>query len=116
MQREDRPNAEYGTATRLGTAALISMGLLLAGYGGNDDRASLPVDVISTSQAVSSTVAGPNTSCTLVTNDLHDYYVCSTARTWQAARDRCRNVAGFDLVRIDNAAENTFVKGKVTQS
>jgi hypothetical protein len=56
----------------------------------------------------------PDTSCVKSTNGTHEYYVCPTARTWTDARNRCISQARGDLVQITDAAEDTFVKGKIT--
>lgn len=41
-------------------------------------------------------------------DDAHAYLFCTTATNWPNARAACTN-AGFQLVEIDSAAENTFV-------
>src|SRR5690606_28082267 len=47
--------------------------------------------------------------CTIHRYENHDYLVCSGQVSWSNARQRCREY-GFDLVVIQNAAENAFVR------
>ncbi|MBL8618246.1 MAG: hypothetical protein JNM72_21715 [Deltaproteobacteria bacterium] len=42
---------------------------------------------------------------------LHVYQLCSDPLSWTAARDACR-ASGYELVTINDAAENTFVDGQ----
>jgi hypothetical protein len=51
----------------------------------------------------------PDPNCVKVVSGTHEYYFCPTARTWQAARDRCRAKTRGDLVNIGSSAENAFV-------
>ena len=55
----------------------------------------------------------PDTGCTRSTFGGNEYFLCPTARTWTEARARCRMQTFGDLVRIDNAAENTHVSGVI---
>jgi hypothetical protein len=50
--------------------------------------------------------------CSAVRYGDHDYLFCGEALTWNTARGRCRDW-GFGLVRIDDAAENAFVQGRL---
>ena len=50
----------------------------------------------------------PEGSCSSSTHNGHTYWYCTDDQTWAAADTVCR-VAGMDLVRIDDATENTFV-------
>jgi hypothetical protein len=52
----------------------------------------------------------PDVRCKRASRDGHDYYVCPTARTWQAARSLCRSQAGGDLADIGSAAEASFIQ------
>jgi hypothetical protein len=60
--------------------------------------------------------ARPDPSCApiLLRHAGHRYYVCPSARAWQAARDACRANPRFDLIRIDDAAEQRFLETSVT--
>jgi hypothetical protein len=58
----------------------------------------------------------PDTSCVKSTSGTHEYYVCPTARTWTDARSRCQLQTRGDLVQIQDANEDTFVKGKIGAS
>jgi hypothetical protein len=42
---------------------------------------------------------------------LHVYQLCSDPLSWTAARDACR-ASGYELVTINDSAENTFVDGQ----
>ena len=42
------------------------------------------------------------------------YYRCDTAATWQNAFANCQT-AGAQLVKIDDSAENTWLRSQVTQ-
>jgi hypothetical protein len=44
----------------------------------------------------------------------HYYYVCPSALSWADAREACRSKPRFDLVRIDDAAEQSFLETSVT--
>jgi hypothetical protein len=55
----------------------------------------------------------PDTACVKSTSGTHEYYVCPTARQWSDARSRCQLQARGDLVQLTDAAEDTFVKGKI---
>ena len=50
----------------------------------------------------------PEGSCSSSTHNGHTYWYCTDDQTWAAADTVCR-VAHMDLVRIDDATENTFV-------
>ena len=70
--------------------------------------------VCESSAATASQPQAPDTACTRSTFNGADYWSCSNLRSWDDARANCRNV-GLDLVSIDDAAEATFVKGKITR-
>jgi hypothetical protein len=53
----------------------------------------------------------PDISCVKQMFQMHTYFVCSMDRTWPIARDKCNDLVGGSLVRIDSMAENTFVAG-----
>ncbi len=55
----------------------------------------------------------PEPACTAATHAGHLYYFCGTASTWADARDLCLD-ACMDLVRIDDAAENSFVASEAS--
>jgi hypothetical protein len=61
-------------------------------------------------KAVSSTP--PAANCYYVEHGNHYYYRCTDALNWANARASCQGV-GMDLIRIDDADENTFFKGLV---
>ena len=52
----------------------------------------------------------PDTNCTKRSYAGDDYYFCTNDSTWTAARNKCRLQARGDLVHIDDAAENAFLK------
>ena len=57
----------------------------------------------------------PDSNCTKVvrnpgTPNAREYYFCNTARSWTAARAQCRLQSMGDLVRINDTAENDFVR------
>lgn len=54
----------------------------------------------------------PPPRCTLATHNGHEYWFCSDSLLWRDARQACR-LSGLDLARIDNAAENTFVRQRI---
>ena len=55
----------------------------------------------------------PEAGCTKVAYMGRDYYFCTTDRAWTGARDNCRLLAGTELVRIDDLAEQNFVLGNL---
>lgn len=52
-------------------------------------------------------------NCTSATFGSEIYYFCSNAQTWTDSRAKCLSTPGLDLVRIESAAENTFVASKM---
>jgi hypothetical protein len=52
----------------------------------------------------------PDAGCVKQTLGGHEYFFCPTLRSWADARARCQLQLAGDLVHIDDAAENTFVK------
>jgi YHS domain-containing protein len=54
----------------------------------------------------------PDDHCELAEHDGHEYWFCRNDRTWQDARTRCEHV-GAELARIDDQAENDFVRGEL---
>jgi len=44
----------------------------------------------------------------------HSYYVCPTLMNWAGARAACQTNPHFDLIRIDDLAEQTFLETVVT--
>ncbi|HMJ03130.1 MAG TPA: lectin-like protein, partial [Conexibacter sp.] len=52
----------------------------------------------------------PDASCTAATNGTHEYFFCSAALGWDAARARCKLQARGDLVNIASMAENDFIR------
>jgi hypothetical protein len=56
----------------------------------------------------------PDTNCVKHVFDERNYFVCTNDRTWPGAIDRCNDLVGGSLVRIDSAAENAFVAARVT--
>jgi hypothetical protein len=52
----------------------------------------------------------PDAGCVKQTLGGHEYFFCPTLRTWDDARTKCQLQLAGDLVHIDDAAENTFVK------
>lgn len=55
----------------------------------------------------------PDGDCEFFSSAGRDYWFCDTERNWQTARDKCRAVPNFDLVVINNATENAFVRSHV---
>ena len=51
----------------------------------------------------------PDASCTAAMNGTHEYFFCTAALSWAAARTRCQQQARGDLVAIGSMAENDFV-------
>jgi Lectin C-type domain len=66
------------------------------------------------SVAVSVQALSPDTSCALYSSAGRDYWFCDTERTWALARSKCQLLLGFDLVTINDATENSFVRSHVT--
>src|SRR5262245_58574109 len=89
--------------------ALLS---LTASCGGNvaDQSEQEGTAVGSVSQALG---PAPDTNCTAQSCNGHDYWFCSNSRTWSTARGKCET-AGLNLARIDSAAENEFVRSKIS--
>ncbi len=58
--------------------------------------------------------SAPDASCTLGLHGEHEYWICTAATDWTTARDLCRAQAGMDLARIDDADENAFIQGELT--
>ena len=58
----------------------------------------------------------PDTNCVKQTYGGHDYYFCSNASSWSAARARCQLQARGDLVAISSSGENTFLQGLRTSN
>ena len=56
----------------------------------------------------------PDTQCVKHVFLDHDYFMCTNDRTWPGAIDKCNDLVGGTLVRIDSMAENDFVRGLVT--
>jgi hypothetical protein len=56
--------------------------------------------------------AQPDPSCTYARLGTHDYWFCSTAKTYALAKTLCDSV-GMHLVRPDNATENEFVRTRI---
>jgi hypothetical protein len=52
---------------------------------------------------------GASCGCTVRQYSGHGYLFCGAARTWTESRDYC-TARGYDLVTIDNLAENTWVR------
>jgi outer membrane protein assembly factor BamB len=48
--------------------------------------------------------------CTLSVFQGRAYYYCTNSETWDVARDNCRSRPGLELVRVDDEAENAFVR------
>lgn len=55
----------------------------------------------------------PDDGCERVVADGHVYHLCQSARGYGAARQRCQLQLGGDLVRIDDAAENALLAGRL---
>ena len=58
------------------------------------------------------------TNCTAARYNNHDYMFCTDALNWTSARTKCRGYVNganykFDLVIVDDAAENAFLQSKV---
>jgi hypothetical protein len=51
----------------------------------------------------------PDSRCTRVSSDGHDYFFCTTQRSWDDARGRCRTQRGGDLVHIESAGERDLL-------
>jgi hypothetical protein len=52
----------------------------------------------------------PDQNCVKQSTGGRDYFFCTNASTWQAARDKCRLMQRGDLVAISSSAENAFVQ------
>jgi hypothetical protein len=64
-------------------------------------------------EAQSANPASPEPGCRFETHAEHIYYFCSSARNWSEAYDNCSD-AGLYLVRINDAAENTFIDSNIS--
>lgn len=60
--------------------------------------------------------AKPDPGCGNVMLQLagHYYYVCPSLQTWDQARAACRTNPHFDLIRVDDDAEQAFLETSVT--
>jgi len=59
--------------------------------------------------------ARPHASCgPMLMHAGHAYYVCPTLLNWAGARAACQINPHFDLIRIDDLAEQTFLETSVT--
>jgi hypothetical protein len=56
----------------------------------------------------------PDTGCSQFTHDSRSYYFCTTDRTWADARSRCQLQLLGDLVHINDATEDAFVRSHLT--
>ncbi len=54
----------------------------------------------------------PEAGCSYASFGDHSYYVCTTPRTYSAARELCGKV-GLDLVVVETVAENDFVQQQI---
>lgn len=52
----------------------------------------------------------PDTNCVKQVNGTHEYYFCSNALSWSAARAKCQAQTRGDLVALSNATESSFVQ------
>ncbi len=48
--------------------------------------------------------------CTARRLNGRDYLFCTSTRSWESARSRCRGWSGYDLLIVDNATENAAVQ------
>jgi hypothetical protein len=64
-------------------------------------------------QASAELGGAPDSNCTKHVFNGFDYWVCQNLRTWSQARSRCQ-AEGYELVRIDSAAENAFIDSSTT--
>ncbi|MDH5672087.1 MAG: hypothetical protein OEZ06_08055 [Myxococcales bacterium] len=55
----------------------------------------------------------PDTNCLRAAHGGHVYFFCQNARTWADARSHCAAQLLGELVRIDDAAENDFVRSNL---
>jgi hypothetical protein len=55
----------------------------------------------------------PDPDCTKLEYDSRSYYFCTANQSWAAARDKCRQLAGTELARIDDTDEQAFVFGNL---
>jgi hypothetical protein len=58
----------------------------------------------------------PTSECVVQSFETHDYYFCSTAGTWSAARSSCNSYERGDLVSITSVEENDFVQTHITEN
>ncbi len=59
--------------------------------------------------------AEPHASCgPMLTHAGHVYYVCPMLINWAGARAACQTHPHFDLIRVDDLAEQTFLETSVT--
>jgi hypothetical protein len=74
--------------------------------GGSEDAAVGPCD----------DCQKPDPSCAnlMLQHAGHVYYVCPGLKTWDEARAACRAEPRFDLIRIDDALEQSFLETSIT--
>jgi hypothetical protein len=74
--------------------------------GGSEDAAVGPCD----------DCQKPDPSCAnlMLQHAGHHYYVCPGLKTWDEARAACRTDPRFDLIRIDDEPEQTFLETSIT--
>jgi Lectin C-type domain/Domain of unknown function (DUF2341) len=58
----------------------------------------------------------PDTGCTTYVSGEATYFVCPTARTWADARSKCQLQTGGDLVHVNDATENEYVRTRISTS
>lgn len=51
--------------------------------------------------------------CPSVTRESHVYLLCDDPVDWTRARDRCRDVPGFDLLTVETADEDAWITARV---
>ncbi|HEX7478112.1 MAG TPA: C-type lectin domain-containing protein [Polyangiales bacterium] len=56
----------------------------------------------------------PDTNCTKFSGAGHDYFLCTTARSWADARTHCQQQQYGDLVQVADATEKSLVGGHLT--
>src|SRR5262245_24107887 len=70
------------------------------------------VEVAVISQALGT---APEVDCKPLSANGHEYWFCPRAVSWSAARTKC-TARGYDLLRIDDAIENAWVRTNAGQA
>ncbi len=99
-----------GTGDRWRTQhARARLALLFLAAGAPNCSSEVATEHAPLSRTHESITAQPEDGCVLSQRGGHDYWFCATRRSWPDAQQQCSSV-GTDLVRIDDAGEDAFIR------